>query len=83
MAVQKHFRLPEDVAEKIASRDREKYPTENSYVSMAIRKFSFYEEQEEIRKELLEIRNKVEEIHAFCRNGFSADSDIYGKNFSY
>lgn len=83
MAVQKHFRLPKDMAEKIANRDREKYPTENSYVSMAIQKFSVYEEQEEIRKELLEIRNKVEEIHAFCRNGFSADSDIYGKNFSY
>ena len=39
MAKQKHFRLPEDVLAMINNRDKEMYPTENVYITEAVRNF--------------------------------------------
>ena len=39
MARQKHFRLPDDVLEMINNRDKEMYPTENVYITEAVRNF--------------------------------------------
>ena len=44
MARQKHFRLPDDVLERINNRDKEMYPTENVYITEAVRNFFKKEE---------------------------------------
>ena len=46
MARQKHFRLPDDVLEMINNRDKEMYPTENVYITEAVRNFLKKEETE-------------------------------------
>ena len=48
MAKQKHFRLPEDVLAMINNRDKEMYPTENVYITEAVRNFFKKEETKNI-----------------------------------
>ena len=51
MARQKHFRLPDDVLERINHRDKELYPTENVYITEAVRNFFKKEETETMMDE--------------------------------
>lgn len=57
MAKQKHFRLPEDVLAMINNRDKEMYPTENVYITEAVRNFFKKEETENVMDELEDILN--------------------------
>lgn len=82
MAVQKHLRLPDEIAEQMEHRDKEKYPTENAFVAAAIQKFSVQLEQERVEKKLERIQQELTELHALCKKEFAVD-DSYGKNFSY
>ena len=65
MARQKHFRLPDDVLEMINNRDKEMYPTENVYITEAVRNFLKKEETENIPEisayndELTERQNNI------------------------
>ena len=52
MVKQKHFRLPEDVLAMINNRDKEMYPTENVYITEAVRNFFKKEETENVMDEL-------------------------------
>lgn len=82
MAVQKHLRIPDEAAERMENRDKEKYPTESSYVTAAIQKFSAQLEQEQLEKKLEKIQQELRELHALCKKEFAAD-DVYGSDFSY
>lgn len=79
MLVQKHFRLPRETVEQLEKRDMVRYPSEASYVNAAV---LYFERKEGIEEKLEEIQQELKEIHALCRQEV-ADSDIYGKNFSY
>lgn len=68
MAVQKHLRLPDEIAEKMEHRDKEK--------------FSVQLEQERVEKKLERIQQELTELHALCKKEFAVD-DSYGENFSY
>ena len=54
MVKQKHFRLPEDVLAMINNRDKEMYPTENVYITEAVRNFFKKEETENAIKRKIE-----------------------------
>ena len=82
MAVQKHLRLPDEVAAQMEHRDKEKYPTENAFVAAAIQKFSVQLEQERVEKKLENIQKELTELHALCKKEFAADG-VYGSDFSY
>ena len=60
MAKQKHFRLPEDVLAMINNRDKEMYPTENVYITEAVRNFFKKEETENVMDELEDIQDKLD-----------------------
>lgn len=62
MARQKHFRLPDDVLERINHRDKELYPTENVYITEAVRNFFKKEETENMMDELGDIQDKLDRI---------------------
>ena len=62
MARQKHFRLPDDVLERINNRDKEMYPTENVYITEAVRNFFKKEETENVMEELENIQDKLDRI---------------------
>lgn len=82
MAVQKHLRLPDEIAEQMEHRDKEKYPTENAFVAAAIQKFSAQLEQERVEKKLENIQKELTELHELCKKEFAADG-VYGSDFSY
>lgn len=62
MVKQKHFRLPEDVLAMINNRDKEMYPTENVYITEAVRNFFKKEETENVMDELEDIQDKLDRI---------------------
>lgn len=67
MARQKHFRLPDDVLERINHRDKEMYPTENVYITEAVRNFFKKEETENVMDELEDIQDKLDRIEKSLR----------------
>ena len=89
MAKQKHFRLPEDVLAMINNRDKEMYPTENVYITEAVRNFFKKEETENLMDELEDIRDKLDRIEKKIEentgkknSSFSSDAEkkeLYGK----
>ena len=86
MAKQKHFRLPEDVLAMINNRDKEMYPTENVYITEAVRNFFKKEEtenvMEDIQDKLDRIEKKLEEDGSKKNISFSSDAEkkeLYGK----
>lgn len=89
MVKQKHFRLPEDVLAMINNRDKEMYPTENVYITEAVRNFFKKEETENVMDELEDIQDKLDRIEkkleedASKKNiSFSRDAEkkeLYGK----
>ena len=94
MARQKHFRLPDDVLEMINNRDKEMYPTENVYITEAVRNFfkkeeteketqeSVMDELEDIQDKLDRIEKKLEEDAGKKYSSFSSDAEkkeLYGK----
>ena len=89
MVKQKHFRLPEDVLAMINNRDKEMYPTENVYITEAVRNFFKKEETENVMDELEDIQDKLDRIEkkleeeASKKNiSFSSDAEkkeLYGK----
>ena len=71
MARQKHFRLPDDVLERINHRDKEMYPTEN-----------VMDELGDIQDKLDRIEKKLEEDAGKKYSSFSSDAEkkeLYGK----
>ena len=71
MARQKHFRLPDDVLERINHRDKEMYPTEN-----------VMDKLEDIPDKLGRIEKKLEEDAGKKYSSFSSDAEkkeLYGK----
>ena len=89
MAKQKHFRLPEDVLAMINNRDKELYPTENVYITEAVRNFFKKEETENVMDELEDIQDKLDRIEKKIEentgkknSSFSNDAEkkeLYGK----
>lgn len=67
MVKQKHFRLPEDVLAMINNRDKEIYPTENVYITEAVRNFFKKEETENVMDELEDIQDKLDRIEKSLR----------------
>ena len=59
MARQKHFRLPDDVLERINHRDKEMYPTENVYITEAVRNFFKKEETEKSNHQRISLPDPV------------------------
>ena len=90
MARQKHFRLPDDVLERINNRDKEMYPTENVYITEAVRNFFKKEETENVMEELENIQDKLDRIEKKLEedagkkySSFSSDAEkkeLYGKS---
>ena len=79
MVKQKHFRLPEDVLAMINNRDKEMYPTENVYITEAVRNFFKKEETENVMDR---IEKKLEEDASKKNISFSSDAEkkeLYGK----
>ena len=87
MAKQKHFRLPEDVLAMINNRDKEMYPTENVYITEAVRNFFKKEETENVMDELEDIQDKLDRIEkkleedASKKNNFLFQAMQRRKNF--
>jgi hypothetical protein len=89
MVKQKHFRLPEDVLAMINNRDKEMYPTENVYITEAVRNFFKKEETENVMDELEDIQDKLDRIEKKIEentgkknSSFSNDAEkkeLYGK----
>lgn len=89
MARQKHFRLPDDVLERINNRDKEIYPTENVYITESVRNFFKKEETENVMDELEDIQDKLNRIEKKLEedagkkySSFSSDAEkkeLYGK----
>ena len=89
MARQKHFRLPDDVLERINNRDKEMYPTENVYITEDVRNFFKKEETENVMDELGDIQDKLDRIEKKLEedagkkySSFSSDAEkkeLYGK----
>ena len=89
MARQKHFRLPDDVLERINHRDKEMYPTENVYITEAVRNFFKKEETENVMDKLEDIQDKLDRIEKKLEedagkkySSFSSDAEkkeLYGK----
>ena len=89
MVKQKHFRLPEDVLAMINNRDKEMYPTENVYITEAVRNFfkkaeteNVMDELEDIQDKLDRIEKKIEENTGKKNSSFSNDAEkkeLYGK----
>ena len=81
MAKQKHFRLPDDILEIINNRDKEMYPTENVYITEAVRNFFKKEEAENVMDELEDIQDKLDRIekiledNAMKKNTFSDSAE--------
>ena len=71
MVKQKHFRLPEDVLAMINNRDKEMYPTENVYITEAVRNFFKKEETENVMDELEDIQDKLDRKKNFMENQIS------------
>ena len=77
MVKQKHFRLPEDVLAMINNRDKEMYPTENVYITEAVRNFFKKEETENVMDELEDIQDKLDRIEK------KLEEDASKKNISF
>lgn len=62
MLKEKHYRMTEESIQIIQGRDRERYPSESSFVNAAVASFPRQTEKEKMQEELDRIYKKLEEL---------------------